>query len=151
MLLLPPLSISLRSLVVSSDRRISNIFVDCSCYWTVVIWNGSSYLSVRSLHSGVSIRAKQLYSNSNVERTPHRAVPELLRSDPTAHCVSALFVSRDFDDPASIDDDYRFTKAKDSYLPSRGASPREPPFAGDARPACARELDLCAHNHDYPV
>lgn len=65
--------------------------------------------------------------------------------------------SRYLEDDHSRADDFRFVKAKDlsegPHLSAPGKTPNLLPTPGfiEGRPHCARELDLCAHNHDYPL
>jgi len=55
------------------------------------------------------------------------------------------------------EDEFRYVKAKDidsgPHISSPGKTPSLIPTSGfiEGRPHCARELDLCAHNHDYPL
>ena len=65
--------------------------------------------------------------------------------------------SRYLDDDPVRADEFRYIKAKDisdgPHLAAPGKTPNLLPTPGfiEGRPHCARELDLCAHNHDYPL
>ncbi|XP_018494910.1 neurotrophin 1 [Galendromus occidentalis] len=65
--------------------------------------------------------------------------------------------SRFLDDDPARGDEFRYIKAKDisegPHLAAPGKTPNLLPTPGfiEGRPHCARELDLCAHNHDYPL